>query len=288
MTIQWYPGHMKKAKDEISEAIARIDVIIEMLDGRLPASSRNPVLDELRQKKPCIRLLNKRDLADPLTTSLWIREFEKYPAIRALDIEAHDLSLVKILPDLCRQLVTIPLKRPIRAMVVGIPNVGKSTLINTLAGRKLAKVGNQPAITRHQQLVQIPYGTGTMDISDTPGILWPNLEDRKGAYRLAASGAIRDTAMDYEDVAMFAGEYLRRSYPDALISRFNLNELPETAALLLEAIGRKRGCLLKGGRIDMHKAAEILIHDLRSGKIGRISFEKPQDLEPQITPTTEV
>lgn len=280
MTIQWYPGHMKRARDEITEAIGRIDVIIEMLDARLPSSSRNPVLDELRQNKPCIRILNKCDLADPSTTELWIKELEKEDSIRALAVEAHDASLVKTLPALCRELIHISLKRPARAMVVGIPNVGKSTLINTLAGRRLAKVGNQAAITRHQQTVQIPCKQEMMDISDTPGILWPNLENQKGAYRLAASGAIRDTAMDYEDVAHFAGDFLLQRYPEALMSRYKLKQLPETVSLLIEDIGKKRGCLIKGGLIDLHKASEIFIHDLRSGKLGRISFEQPLDIEP--------
>lgn len=279
MTIQWYPGHMKKARDEITEGMTRIDVVIEMLDGRLPGSSRNPVLDELRQNKPCLRLLNKSDLADPAITALWIEALEKDRTIRALAVEAHDPALAKTLPALCRRLVTIPMKRPVRAMVVGIPNVGKSTLINTLVGRRLAKVGNQPAITRHQQTVQILCGQETMDISDTPGILWPNLENRKGAYRLAASGAIRETAMDYEDVAQFTATYLIGHYPEALMSRYGFKQLPDTATALLEAIGRKRGCLVRGGRIDMHKASEAMIHDLRSGKLGRISLEEPQEPE---------
>ena len=273
--IQWYPGHMKKARDEITEAIRRMDVIIELLDARLPRSSSNPVLDELRQNKPCIRLLTKKDLADPLITEKWIGDIKKEPSVTAIDVETHDTILGKILPNLCRKIIGRPLKRPVRAMIVGISNVGKSTLINTLVGRRLAKVGDQPAITRHQQTVQIVPGPDGLDISDTPGILWPNLENKNGAYRLALSGAIRDTAMDYRDVALFAGNYLLGNYSDALVQRYKLNRLPETASLLIEAIGRRRGCLIKGGLVDTHKAAELFIHDFRTGKIGRISLESP-------------
>jgi ribosome biogenesis GTPase A len=279
MTIQWYPGHMKKARDEMTEAISRIDVVIEMIDARLPASSRNPVLDELRQNKPCIRILNKRDLSDPSVTESWVREMEKEDGVHVLDAEAHDSSLVNRLPALCRNQVRQALKRPVRAMVVGIPNVGKSTLINTLAGRRLAKVGNQPAVTRHQQAIHISGSGGTLDILDTPGILWPNLENKQGAYRLAFSGAIRDTVMDFEDVALFGADYLLTQYWDDLRSRYKLTTPPENAVRLLESIGKKRGCLMKGGLLNMHKASEIFILDFRSGKLGRISLEKPQDLE---------
>jgi ribosome biogenesis GTPase A len=278
---------MKRARDEITEAMGRIDVVIEMLDARLPASSRNPVLDELRRNKPCIRLLNKSDLADPIVTALWIEAMETDKTIRAISVEAHDAALARSLPALCRERVLIPLKRPVRVMVVGIPNVGKSTLINTLVGRRIAKVGNQPAITRHPQTVQISVGQETMDVLDTPGILWPNLENKKGAYRLAAGGAIRDTAMDYEDVAAFTGAFLLDRYPEALMARYAFKQLPDSAQDLLDAVGRKRGCLIRGGRVDLHKAALALMIDLRSGKIGRISLEEPRDRESDSLNTPE-
>ena len=276
--IQWYPGHMKKARDEIGEAIPKVDVVIEMLDARLPASSRNPVLDELRRGKPCVRILSKKDLADPVVTRQWIAELEKEKLIRAIDVETHDSYLGKILPDICRSLTGKRSKRAVRAMIVGIPNVGKSTLLNTLVGKRLAKVGDQPAITRHKQTITIGWGVDGIDISDTPGILWPNLENRKGAFRLAVSGAIRDTAMDYREAALFAGQYLMQNYPGELIQRYSLKQLPESTFALIEEIGRRTGCLLKGGVVDTQRAAERFIHDYRSGKIGRISLEKPQDV----------
>ncbi len=274
--IQWYPGHMKKAKDEISNGIRKIDVVIEILDARLPVSSSNHILDELRANKPCIKILNKSDLADPEVTKLWVAEIEKTDNMKAMPLVAHDKAVVQTLPQMCHMLTKGQLKRAVRAMVVGIPNVGKSTLINTLAGRKLAKTGNQPAITRHQQKVQIKSGRDGMDISDTPGILWPNLEDRDGAYRLAASGAIRETAMDYQDVAMTIAGYLIENYTDLLVSRYKLKEAPDKAIALIEEIGRRRGCLKKGGIVNTHKASEVFINELRGGKIGRISLEKPQ------------
>jgi len=277
--IQWYPGHMKKARDEIALTIPKVDVIIEMRDARLPGASRNPVLDELRKGKPCLRILSKKDLADPLVTQQWIVELEKEIHIRAFDAETHDHSIGEKILSLCRQLADPRIKRPIKAMIVGIPNVGKSTLLNTLAGRRLAKVGNQPAVTRTQQAVRIGKGKECMDILDTPGILWPNLSDHKGAYRLAVSGAIKDTAMDYREAALFAATYLMRNYADMLIQRYSFNELPESPYELLEEIGRRKGCLLKGGVVDDYRAAERFIHDYRSGKMGRVSLENPLDLE---------
>lgn len=279
MTIQWYPGHMKKARDGITEAISRVDVVIEMLDARLPGSSRNPVIDEIRQNKPCIRILNKTDLADITVTPLWLSEFNKEMNVKAIDVRGHDPALATKVTALCKLMVGRTLKRPVRAMVVGIPNVGKSTLINTLSGRKVAKVGNQPAVTRQQQSVTVSCGDGTMDLLDTPGILWPNLANKNGAYRLAASGAIRDAVMDFEDVALFTCAFLLQRYPQALETRYKLKALPATDHDLLKTIGMKRGCLMKGGRLDMYKASETLILDLRSGKLGPISLESPGDDE---------
>jgi ribosome biogenesis GTPase A len=270
---------MKKASDEIALSVPKVDVIIEMRDARIPKSSRNPVLDQLRMGKPCLRILTKKDLADPEVTKLWIEELEKVDGGRAFDVETHDSGIGRRILSLCRDLAPKGLKRPIRAMIVGIPNVGKSTLLNTLAGKRLAKVGNQPAVTRQQQTVTLGKGKDRMDILDTPGILWPNLADRKGAYRLAVSGAVKDTAMDYREAALFAAVYLVRNYPDILLQRYPLKEIPESPHVLLEEIGRMKGCLLKGGVVDDHRAAERFIHDFRTGKMGRISLERPGDEE---------
>ena len=278
MAIKWYPGHMNKARRLISETMRTIDVVIEVLDARLPASSANPLLAELRGSKPCIKLLNKADLADPEVTRQWGLFFERQHSVKAIALEAKNRSSVPRLLKLIRSLAPhrgIPGK-PLRVMVVGIPNVGKSTLINTLAGRAIAKVGDKPAITKSQQQIDLKNG---IVLSDTPGILWPNLADQDGAYRLAASGAIGDTVMEYPEVALFALDYLARRYPEGLKNRYRLTELPPTPADMLHEIGRRRGCLVAGGEVDRHRAAEILLFELRGGKIGRISLETPDELQ---------
>ncbi|MGE4578213.1 MAG: ribosome biogenesis GTPase YlqF [Desulfuromonadales bacterium] len=278
MAIKWYPGHMNKARRLISETMRTIDVVIEVLDARLPASSANPLLAELRGNKPCIKLLNKADLADPEVTRQWGLFFERQHGVKAIALEAKSRSSVPRLLKLIRSLAPhrgVPGK-PLRVMVVGIPNVGKSTLINTLAGRAIAKVGDKPAITKSQQHIDLKNG---IVLSDTPGILWPNLADQDGAYRLAASGAIGDTVMEYPEVALFVLDYLARRYPEGLKTRYRLSELPPTPSDMLQEIGRRRGCLVAGGEVDRHRAAEILLFELRGGKIGRVSLETPDELK---------
>jgi len=279
MTINWFPGHMNKARRELAEALARIDVVIEVLDARLPQSSRNPMLAELRRDIPSIVLLNKSDLADPDITAAWLAEIEATDGHVGLPLCATQTGAVRAIPKLCRRLAphrTAPGKS-IRCMVVGIPNVGKSTLINSLIGRRIAKVADQPAVTKHQQRFHLDGG---ITVSDTPGVLWPKLEDQEGAYRLAASGAIRDTAFDAMDVALFAARFLAGRYPRPLRERFKLGDFPLNEAVelplpLLEEIGRKRGFLGRGGVVDIERAGETLLRELRGGKIGRISFEEP-------------
>ncbi len=275
MTIKWFPGHMNTARKQIAEAMPKIDVAIEVLDARLPASSGNPLLAELRQQKPVIKVLNKADLADPQVTKDWIRFFEKNnKGLRALAINAGKKGEATRVPNLCRSLVPHRGKpgRPLRIMIMGIPNVGKSTLINTLAGKRIAKVGDRPAITKAPQ--QIDLRSGVL-LYDTPGILWPNLEDQQGAYRLAASGAIGDNAMDYQSVALFAAEFMLQNYSESLAQRYKLKEMPAEAVALLDEIGRRRGCIGPGGIVDSYRAAEALLRDLQGGKIGRISLEAP-------------
>ncbi len=275
MTIRWYPGHMGKAQEKMAEAIRKIDIIVEVLDARLPASSANHQLVEMRRNKPCIKVLNKHDLADPAITKAWVRHFEREEGVFALPMSAKLHADAKGLLKLCQK--TVPHRGrpgwPLRIMVFGIPNTGKSTLINTLAGKSMAKVGDKPAITTCGQQIDLKNG---VVLSDTPGILWPNMDDQGVAYRLATSGAIGASALDYTCVGLFAAEYIMARYPELLKSRYKLAELPESPTELIEVIGRKLGCLIAGGTIDVHRAAEAFLRELRGGKLGRISLEEPE------------
>lgn len=274
MAINWFPGHMNKARNQIKEAMPDIDLVVEVLDSRLPYSSTNPLVDELREGKPCIKVLNKADLSDPKTTKLWIEHFEQQENTRALALVAEERKQSQKLIQLIKSIAShkVEQKKAVRVMIMGIPNVGKSTLINALAGRYIANTGNEPAVTKRQQMIDLKNG---VILSDTPGILWPKFENRNSGYRLATSGAIKDTAMEYEDVAMYALEYMSQAYPEALTTRYKLKELASNGSELLDAVGRKRGCLRSGGKVDLHKAAEIVLHEFRSAKIGLLSLETP-------------
>jgi ribosome biogenesis GTPase A len=274
MTIKWFPGHMGKALEQIGDLIKRVDVVIEVLDARLPMSSSNQQLENLRRTKPWIKVLNKHDLADPFITKAWVRLFEQQAGVRALPMSAKQHSETKQLIKLCQLLAPKRGKPgfPVRVMVVGIPNVGKSTLINTLAGRSMAKVGDKPAITTCTQQIDLRNG---VVLSDTPGVLWPDMSDQEGAYRLATTGAIGANALDYTVVGLFAGEFLMTRYPEMLKKRYKIDELPDNPTDLMEAIGRCLGCLKSGGGIDLHRASEAFLRELRAGKLGRISFEEP-------------
>jgi len=276
MVIEWFPGHMAKAKRQIAEVMPKIDIVIEVLDARLPVSSSNPLLEKLRGYKPCIKVLNKSDLADPAVTKSWVAYFDQLAGVKALPIEASKRSTVGQITDLCRRMVPnrgVPGKT-LRAMVVGIPNVGKSTLINTLAGRKIARVGDKPAITTCPQQIDLRNG---IHLADTPGLLWPDIHNQKSAYRLAATGAIGDAAMDYVDVALYAADYLMKHYPKPLAARYKFQDAPESASELVDRIGRRRGCLIAGGQLDQQRASELLLRELRAGLIGRVSLESPED-----------
>lgn len=289
-SIQWFPGHMHKARKEIEEVIPRIDVIIEVLDARIPFSSENPMIRRLRKDKPVIKVLNKRDLADPVMTALWLEYLEKEQGVKAMAITTNEISEVNKIMDLCQKLAPhrTDMGKQIRTMIMGIPNVGKSTIINTLVGRVVAKTGNQPAVTRQQQRIILDNG---IVLSDTPGILWPKVENPHSGFRLAATGAVKDTAMEYEEVAFYTVEYLAKKYPEALIKRYNLDDdinLNEMEAIeIMEAIGQKRGCLRSGGRIDIHKASEILINDLRNGVLGCITMEHPDMITKELIEVEE-
>ena len=276
MTINWFPGHMNRARRELAEALGQIDVVIELLDARLPRSSSNPMLGELRGDKPVLTLLNKADLADPEVTQAWLTALETQSHRTARAVDATLRASVKGVPGSCRALV--PGRqgpgRRVRCMVVGIPNVGKSTLINTLLGRGIAKVGDRPAVTRHAQRFELD---DRVSLSDTPGVLWPKLEDQEGAHRLAASGAVGEAAFDTLEVATFAAGFLAHRYPEALSERYRIDTLPEEPLEILEAVGRRRGFLQSGGRVDLERAANTLLRELRGGTIGRISFDRPDE-----------
>lgn len=279
MAVQWYPGHMNKARRIIKETMSDVDLVIEVMDARIPFSSENPMVAELRGHRPCIKILNKSDLADPEITSMWMRHFEKEQGVKAQALSVLDKSRTRNLPGLCRKL--LPERggavKYIRIMIMGIPNVGKSTLINTLAGKTLAKVGDEPAVTKvvssAQQRIILE---DDIALSDTPGILWPKIVNENSSYRLAITGAIKNTAIDFEDIALFAADYLIDAYGERVVQRYKLKQLPETGIKLLEEIGRRRGCLRAGGIIDIQRASEILIHDIRSGALGAMSFETPE------------
>ena len=278
MSIQWYPGHMHKAQKEIQKILPQVDLLIEVLDARIPFSSENPAIAKLRGNKPCIKVLSKTDLADPAMTDTWREYLERERGVKTFCTTTEQPAKMKLLVDLCRRM--LPQKdagvKNIQTMIVGIPNVGKSTLINTLASRAITKTGNEPAVTKSQQ--RIDLGSGII-LLDTPGILWPKIENPKSSYRLAATGAIKNTVMEYEDVGFFLADYLLKAYPSLLQERFQLASIPATELEFLEMAAARRGALGAGGRVNLHKICELLINELRAGKLGPITLESPAMIE---------
>jgi ribosome biogenesis GTPase A len=294
MTIQWFPGHMTRARRQIEEKLKLIDVAIELLDARLPASSRNPMIGDILGAKPRLVLLNKSDLADSSVTARWVERLAA-ENVKVLPIDASAGTGMKDILPRCKELMQHKYEswqkkgmepRPIRTLIVGIPNVGKSTLINRLAGRHVAATGDRPGVTKGQQWIK--FGK-EMDLLDTPGILWPKFEDPIVGFRLAASGAIRDDILNSEDVAFFLAKYLLQWYPSIFEERYGINELPadvenpHEVVELLEAIGKRRGAIMSGGKINLEKASDAFLHDLRTGKLGRITLETPEQATVPIT-----
>jgi len=278
MSINWFPGHMHKAQKEIKEILPQIDVVIEVCDARLPFSSENPMITEIRGDKPLIKILNKSDLADPQATQIWLDYLDAQHNVKAIALTTQNPAIAKTIPSIIKNL--IPNKdetgKQINVVIMGIPNVGKSTLINTLVGKAKAKVGNEPAVTKGQQRIKLEEG---LYLLDTPGMLWPKILNDNSGYRLAISGAIKDTAFEHDDIACFAAEYLLKNYPEQLVKRYQLTELPEQDVDLIEAIGKKRGCVKSGGIVDFHKASTILINEIRDKTLGPITFENPEMVE---------
>ena len=293
MPIQWFPGHMHTTRQQLAALMPATDVVVELLDARLPRASSNPLLDELRRgvpgkgsdgrpgDVPCVTLLTKDDLADPAVTARWRDDFHHRRDVPTLAVDLTQKTAVKNLPKLIRRLAPrrVAKNLPVRVTIVGIPNVGKSTLVNLLRGKPVAKTGDEPAVTKGPQEVRLGRD---LILTDTPGILWPKFDDPAVGLTLALSGAIKDTAVDYDALGQPAAAYLLTHYPDRLRERYKLDAeaLPDpadagAALALLEIIGRKRGCLLPGNEVDLTRAAELLLREMRRGQLGRISLESP-------------
>ena len=277
MNIQWYPGHMTKARRMMQENIKLIDLIIELVDARAPLSSRNPDIDELGKGKARLILLNKADLASDRANDAWAAYFrEKGCFVVKLDSRSKNgmKEVQTVIQDACKEKTERDrkrgiLNRPVRAMVVGIPNVGKSTFINSFAGRACAKTGNKPGVTKGAQWIRL---NKNVELLDTPGILWPKFEDEAVGMRLAYIGSIKDDILNMEELSLTLIDFLREKYSGALEKRYQIQE-EGTAVQILEAIARSRGCLKKGEELDYAKASLILFDDFRSGKIGKITLE---------------
>ena len=278
MSIQWFPGHMTSARRKAAETMEFIDVVIEVLDARLPEASCNPLIRELRlhRQRPCLKILNKADLADPVVTQGWLNFYNKQAGVKAVALSCKNAGDAARVPSLCQPLA--PHRdstfKPLRMMIMGIPNVGKSTLMNMLLKRRVANVGDEPAVTKSQQCHQL---NDHMTLTDSPGLLWPKIESPQDGLKLATIHAIGRNATIDEEVAEYLATTLLARYPGLLAARYGVAEEGLDSVAVIEAIAKKRGCLLKGrgGEPDLEKAAMILLTEYRSGKLGRISLETP-------------
>lgn len=277
MNIQWYPGHMTKAKRQMQEDLKLIDLIIELVDARVPLSSRNPDIDQLGQNKSRLILLNKADLADERQNEAW-KEYFQSKGFYVVKVDSRSGSGMKmiqnVIQEACKEKIERDRRRgiknrPIRAMVAGIPNVGKSTFINTFAGKACAKTGNKPGVTKGKQWIRL---NKNVELLDTPGILWPKFEDQLVGIRLACVGSIKDDILNIEELALWLLEKLKKDYPGALEKCYGISE-EGTPLETLEAIARARGCLKRGEELDYVKTSGLIFDDFRGGKIGRITLE---------------
>jgi ribosome biogenesis GTPase A len=268
---------MHLTRKAIEERIKDIDVVIELLDARLPGSSANPMLVALTQHKPTLKVLNKQDLADPARTALWLAHYNAMPGVHALPLDASMATPSRALVAACHELAPLRggMVKPMRVLICGIPNVGKSTLINTLKGKRAAKTGDEAGVTKIEQRITI---ADDFYLYDTPGVLWPRIIVAKSGYNLAASGAIGRNAFNEEEVALELLDYLRQHYASALEARYKITGVAGlTDEELLDAVGRKRGALQSGGRVNLNKAAEIVIHDFRAAALGPMTLETPEE-----------
>jgi ribosome biogenesis GTPase A len=283
MSIQWFPGHMTSARRKAAETMEIIDVVIELVDARLPEASSNPLIRELRlqRQRPCLKILNKADLADPESTKAWLDFFNKQAGVKAVALNCKNAADAARVPGLCQPLAPHrnSTHKPLRMMIMGIPNVGKSTLMNMLLKRRVANVGDEPAVTKSQQCHQL---SDRMTVTDSPGLLWRKIEKPGDGLKLAAIHAIGRNAVIEEEVAEYLATVLLAHYPGLLAARYDMDEQGMDGVDVIAAIAKKRGCLLKGrgGEPDLEKAAMILLTEYRSGKLGRISLEYPETLVP--------
>lgn len=273
--INWYPGHMKKTRELIQENLKLVDAVLEVIDARIPRSSRNPIIDELVKGKKRILVFNKSDLADNEATKAWAEEFQRQGF---LSLTTNCMSgegtvrLLKRLENLQEEKNRGQArKKPYRLMIVGVPNVGKSSLINRLTGRKSTQTGDRPGVTKGKQWLSLP---GNMQLLDTPGILWPKFEDPEVGLNLAFCGSIKDEILDVASLALELISLLQREYPELLVQRYKLEELPQTPLETMEAAAQKRGCILPGKKIDYERIARVVLDEFRAGKIGKITLEK--------------
>lgn len=284
MTIQWFPGHMAKARRQVTENLKLVDIVFELIDARLPMSSRNPMLDDIIHQKTRLLILNKADMADETQTKRWIEYFKEkgHHAVAVNSLDSKGLKRVtkaaeEVLKPKWDRMRAKGLKtRAIRAMIVGIPNVGKSTMINRLAKKNVARTGNTPGITRSQQWIKVEK---ELELLDTPGILWPKFEDQEVGYKLAVTGAIKDTIMNMDDLAIYGLNFLAKHYPKRLEERYKITEVAEEVVETYNHIGKLRNVKAAGGEIDYDQVSELIIRDIRNEYLGKLTFDFVEDYE---------